>query len=153
MDSSWNFAAPHLKSIAKQLQDRQFLYLAESHPSSWWALRAGVLRRAVSHSARPRLRCATSSVTVGRSEFAPQQRALPAKCFGGSHECCPQLVVIQLQSARRVWPNHTFNRTLRGVPSLGQNSSPNSARRKVPVNFYVRPRNDHYRHAPQCQRP
>ena len=41
----------------------------------------------------------------------------------------------------QAWPNHTFNRTLRGVPSLGQNSSPNSARRKVPVNFYVRPQN------------
>ena len=38
----------------------------------------------------------------------------------------------------QAWPNHTFNRTLRGAPSLGQNSSPNSARRKVPVNFYVR---------------
>ena len=37
----------------------------------------------------------------------------------------------------RAWPNHTFNRTLYGMPSLGQNSSPKLARRKVPVNFYV----------------
>ena len=36
-------------------------------------------------------------------------------------------------------PHLDSTRTLRGVPSLGQNSSPNSARSKVPVNFYVRP--------------
>ena len=45
----------------------------------------------------------------------------------------------------QAWPNHTFNRTLRGVPSLGQNSSPNLAHRKVPVNFYVRPHTRQFR--------
>ena len=35
----------------------------------------------------------------------------------------------------QAWPNHTFNRTLRGVPSLGQNSSPNSIRRNAIVLF------------------
>ena len=40
-------------------------------------------------------------------------------------------------------PNPALNRTLYGVPSLGKNSSPNSARRKVPVNFYVRRHTQH----------
>ena len=69
-----------------------------------------------------RLRCATSSVNAGRSEFAPQQRASPAKCSGGSHKCSPQLVATQLQSARRVRPNWSLNRTLCGSPSFGSKS-------------------------------
>ncbi len=42
--------------------------------------------------------------------------------------------------SKKQTPNPPLNRTLCGVPSFGQNSSPNLARRKVPVNFYVRPR-------------
>ena len=54
-----------VKAIAALLQQRQRGQVHQA--SSWLALRAGVLRRAVSHTARPRLRFATSSVTVGRS--------------------------------------------------------------------------------------
>ena len=75
-----------LKAIAAQLQQRQ---RGQVHQASFWlALRAGVLRRAVSHTARPMLRFATSSVTVGRSictalaSFAdPTLRQLKCKTF------------------------------------------------------------------------
>ena len=62
-----NFAAHQPQTIFKQLLAQHLWYWQKSHASSRLALRAGVLRRAVSHPAPPILRSAASSVSVGRS--------------------------------------------------------------------------------------
>ena len=54
-------------TIINTLQFQLSWLLQKSHSSSWLALCAGVLRRAVSHPARPSFRNATSSVSAGRS--------------------------------------------------------------------------------------
>ena len=109
----------HPPTTGKQLLVQLPQLPHESHSSSWLALRAGVLRRAVSPPARPRLRYATSSVSVGRSEFAPPQRASTTKCFGRFNENSSYLVVIRRQAAKAVWPNRSLNRTLCSGPGLG----------------------------------
>ena len=56
--SQFNAALARLQQHQQRLQVRD---------SSWWlAVRAGVLRRAVSHTVRPLLRIRGSSVSVGR---------------------------------------------------------------------------------------
>ena len=124
--------------------------------SSWsLALRAGVLRRAVSHSARPMLRNATSSVTAGRSTCT-NARTVPPKRSGNqnSNGSCLARIWLQaaravqsnrkrivnsnanglllthvwLQAARAVRPNHSLNRTHCRVPPFGlKKPSPNAS--------------------------
>ena len=124
--------------------------------SSWsLALRAGVLRRAVSHSARPMLRNATSSVSVGRSPCTTARTAPPKrsgnqysngsclariwlqaaravqpnhKRFVNSNANGLLLTHVWLQAARAVRPNHSLNRTHCSVPSFGlKKPSPNAS--------------------------
>ena len=85
----------------------------------WLALCAGVLRRAVSHSAQPRLRSATSSVTVGRSELAPPQRTSPIKRFGKGNENLHISGFNWRHANQAARPNWSLNRTLCGGPGLG----------------------------------
>ena len=76
----------HSTTTGKQLLV-QFPQLShESQSSSWLAFRDSMLRRVVSLPARPRLRNATLSGSVGRSKFSPPQRASPIKCFGSFTE-------------------------------------------------------------------
>ena len=104
--------------------------------SSWsLALRAGVLRRAVSHTARPMLCNAISSFTVGRSTSTTCE-ASPPERFGNpdSKGSCLTLIrgrsghsnsngsfpsPVWFQSSRAVRPNRSLNRTLCGGPGLG----------------------------------
>ena len=61
--------ARQLLANRKQLQVRLPWCQNKSHTSLWLALRASVMRRTVSHSARPILRGGAFSVSVGRSNF------------------------------------------------------------------------------------
>ena len=59
-------------NTAAAVQLRQHSAAHTDQYFSWWlALRASVLRRAVSSSTRPALRCRPSSVTVGRQALPP----------------------------------------------------------------------------------
>ena len=86
-------------------------------PASWLALRASVLRRAVIHSARPILRNATSSVSVGRSSCSATANLI-TKRLGGTNASSSPLIVIRRQAAQAVRPNHSLNRTFCGGPRL-----------------------------------
>ena len=66
-----------------------------------------------------RLRSASSTVTVGRSEIAPPQRVPSTKCFDSLNENNTTLVVIRRQAVKMVRPNWSLNRTLCGSPGLG----------------------------------
>ena len=91
------------------------------------ALRAGVLRRAVSSWVRPLLHHSTSSVSVGRMPFGPALVPLPASsCARGRPVRSPKGGwVCTLPPVR---PNRSLNRTHCGVPPFGlENPSPNAA--------------------------
>ena len=93
----------------------------------WLALRASVLRRAVSQLARPLLHLSAASAMPGRSNQAAHTTspheplslsgalALPPRAIGVSWACGAQ-------------PNHSLNRTHCGVPPFGlENPSPYAA--------------------------
>ena len=80
----------------------------------WLALRAGVLRRAVSSWVRPLLHHSTSSVSVGRMPFGPALVPLPASSCARARP---------VRSSKGGWvctlppvrPNRSLNRTHCGV--------------------------------------
>ena len=84
----------------------------------WLALRAGVLRRAVSQSARPMLHRA-----LARSLQAAHLRAAIGKsqCSSTAAPCFSQVVAQLHNSSFRiaVQPNHSLNRTHCGGPAFG----------------------------------
>ena len=94
---------------------------------SWLALRAGVLRRAVSSWVRPLLQHRTSSVSVGRMPLRPTLPAYPPRsCAFASPVCSSQ--VGRFSALAPVRPNRSLNRTHCGVPPFGlENPSPNAA--------------------------
>ena len=123
--------------------------------SSWsLALRAGLLRRAVSHTARPMLCNAISSFPGGRSTCTTARTAPPKRSGNQySNGSCLARIWLQaacavqpnhkrfvnsnangllpthvwLQAARAVRPNHSLNRTHCSVPSFGlKKPSPNA---------------------------
>ena len=86
--------------------------------SLWLALRAGVLRRAVSQTARPVLR------PQAKAKFA-----LAAQRYGHAPPVTVQASLSRQQECRvslkhtmfhAVWPNHSLNRTYCGGPAFGQ---------------------------------
>ena len=103
--------------------------------SCWLALRAGVLRRAVSRTTRPMLHRRPPSVTVGR-EALQHLRGVHIKAglrmFGSvfnpkSLRSANSLGNAILHRAKTLRPNHSLNRTHCGVPSFGlEKPSPNA---------------------------
>ena len=93
----------------------------------WLALRAGVLRRAVSSWVRPLLQHGTSSDSVGRMPLRPPLPACPprSRAFARPVRSSQAGWVSTLPSVR---PNRSLNRTHCGVPPFGlENPSPNAA--------------------------
>ena len=100
--------------LANALPLRQRLPL-EGHLGSWWlALRAGVLRRAVSSSVRPLLHRGTSSGSVGRMPLrSGPALAVPRSCPSVSSTRSPQ--VSWFNTLPPVRPNRSLNRTHCGM--------------------------------------
>ena len=85
---------------------------------AWLALRASVLRRAVSQLARPTLHFSTASGVLGRSkpEARANFRSAPPSLSGTVGRIRGK---VGVSCARRVQPNHSLNRTFCGRPGLG----------------------------------
>ena len=91
--------------------------------SSRLALRASVLRRAVSLATRPMLRCWPSSVTVGREALQHHRssQSVAGLCMSSSKLCpkslqCSTLSCgANLPHAKTLRPNHSLNRTHCGM--------------------------------------
>ena len=80
------------------IQLRQQSALTPDRHFRWWlALRASVLRRAISSSTRPALHCCTSSVTVGRA--ALPQSGLRSPTFAVSRS---EQMQTQTQNSRQM---------------------------------------------------
>jgi hypothetical protein len=98
------------------------------HQASWWlALRASLLRRAVSSWVRPLLQHSTSSVSVGRMPLRPALLPFAARscAFARPVRLYKGGWVSTLLPVR---PNRSLNRTHCGVPPFGlENPSPNAA--------------------------
>ena len=91
--------------------------------SSRLALRASVLRRAVSLATRPMLRCWPSSVTVGRDALQHHRSSQSvaglcmssSKLFPKSLQCSTLSCGANLPHAKTLRPNHSLNRTHCGM--------------------------------------
>ena len=105
------------KGPAQQPGRQPSVSLTKRHFSPWLALRASVLRRAVSSTTRPALHCSSASVTVGRAEF--QFSGLSAQICAHSK---PKQIQMQKSKANAIagwrvkaavrkikalWPNHS----------------------------------------------
>jgi len=124
------FRQHHHKSRRRLAPARPLLLLwrlQRHYVSCWLALRAGVLRRAVSSWVRPVLQHRTSSVSVGRMPLCPALVPLPASSCAIARPVRLSKCgwVSTLPSVR---PNRSLNRTHCGVPPFGlENPSPNAA--------------------------
>ena len=115
------------KSAAAVQLRQQSVPLTDQYFSCWLALRAGVLRRAVSSWVRPLLQHGTSSVSVGRLPLRPPLPACPPRSCAFARPVCSSQTgwVSTLPPVR---PNRSLNRTHCGVPPFGlENPSPNAA--------------------------
>ena len=101
----------------------QWHHARAASSSSRLALRASVLRRAVSLATRPMLRCWPSSVTVGRDALQHHRssQSVAGLCMSSS-KLCPKSLQCSTSSrganlphAKTLRPNHSLNRTHCGM--------------------------------------
>ena len=115
------------RCLAPALPLRHLWRFIRHQVTRWLALRAGVLRRAVSSWVRPLLQHRTSSVSVGRMPLRPALLPLAARscAFARPVRLYKGGWVSTLPPVR---PNRSLNRTHCGVPPFGlENPSPNAA--------------------------
>ena len=95
---------------------KSHVYFKVNEASCWWALRASVLRRAVSQSTRPAMhRAIVRSFRAARTRCASWQ---DLRSWSENNLIVPR-PKCSAPKGQAVTPNHSLNRTHCGVPSFG----------------------------------
>ena len=112
-------AARQITSGAHALRKGRPKLEAPSSASSWFALRAGVLRRAVSLSGRPPRHACTTRSVAGRQDQCPCKATASSNSMKHPLAAGLWLSPQRCASATKPWPNMPLQPTANGLPGLG----------------------------------
>mgnify|MGYP003602399775 CR=1 FL=1 len=116
-------AVPLQPSTVDRVQRSRLLASAAvegSFQSGWWfALRAGVLRRAVSQSGRPARHFGASHTASGRQVQCPSRAGLSSTSMKHPANPRPWHSPYRRAFATKPWPNLALQPTANGLPCLG----------------------------------